>query len=354
MKILVATHHYSNYEGSETYVFTLVRELKNKGHEVFVYSPILGKIAEKTRRLGVKVADDLSYFKGEKFDIIHAQHNIIVIKTRAMFPAVPIVMNIHGVLSELEEPPFFDCRVVRYVAVSEEVRENLIRLGIDKKKIEIVRNFVNTQRFVSKKPINEKLKNILVISNRITDSKRQVIVEAINNLGVDIKFIGLKDKPVWEVEEYINEADLVISLGRGALEAMACGRAVLIYDYLGSDGLLNENNYQEIRKNNFSGRRYRFVYNSIDLINELNKYSSSDSEKNRAIILKSHNSSINVDALIEIYRKAVEAEKINSKSFFSLFPRKCSSFFLVFIQYLINKFNKKIRRSKYGELNKKN
>lgn len=46
-------------------------------------------------------------------------------------------------------------------------------------------------------------------------------------------------------------------MGRGALEAMFCERAVIVFDYQGGDGLVTENNFEEIIKCNLSGRRFK-------------------------------------------------------------------------------------------------
>jgi hypothetical protein len=88
------------------------------------------------------------------------------------------------------------------------------------------------------------------------------------------------------------------------LEAMACGRAAIVYDYLGGDGMVTPHNIEEIRKHNFSGRRFKRDYNATDLIQEIKKYRKFMGEINRQIILKEHNASVASDKIINICNQA--------------------------------------------------
>ena len=45
--------------------------------------------------------------------------------------------------------------------------------------------------------------------------------------------IGRESERPWAMEEILPRFDIVFSLGRGAIEAMACGRAVFVYDVHG-------------------------------------------------------------------------------------------------------------------------
>jgi glycosyltransferase involved in cell wall biosynthesis len=238
MKILITNHHLDSRAGSELFTATLALELKKRNHHVYVFSPILGKISDEIKKGGIIVVDDLRILKEKKFDIIHAQHNDTAILARSIFPDVSMIFMSHGVLPELEQVPSIDLGIGKFVAVSEEVRENLInRGGIEEGKIEIVRNFVDMERFFSKKVINPSPKNLLVISNHYVEEVRNVIEGACSDLDIVVSHIGLPDNPVMNVESYINDADIVVTLGRGSLEAMACERNVIVFDMHGGGWL---------------------------------------------------------------------------------------------------------------------
>jgi len=302
MKILITNYHLDEYAGSELYTYDLARILRSRGHDVSVFSLLLGKVTKKIMASGIRVVDDLEQVENFKFDILHCQHNVCAVLARMFFPSTPMVFLSHGILPELEQPPSINLDIAKYIVVSEEVRDHFIqKYSINSDAVEVVRNFVDIERFKPQTPISLKLKNVLVISNHYHKEHEDIILEACRQLDLHLEIIGQKTKPVWDVENHINKSDLVISLGRGALQGMACNREVIVFDYNGSDGLIRKENYFEIRKNNFSGRRFCYSYSTDQLIEEMKKYNPDLANKNRDLILQSHNLIDASDKFIAIY-----------------------------------------------------
>jgi glycosyltransferase involved in cell wall biosynthesis len=314
MKILVTNHQLKDRCGSELFTFNLVKELKNKGHEVLVFSPVLGKISDQISQLGIIVTKDLRSVENEKFDIIHAQHNTTAILVRSIFPETPIIFMSHGVLPELEQAPSIDLGISRFLAVSEEVAKSLEVNGkVPREKIEIIRNFIDTEQFIKKKDLNIKAKNLLVISNHYTKEVEKIVEGTSKKLNLDVKHIGFPDNSVENVEDYINNSDIVISLGRGVLEAMACERNVIVYDTHGGDGAVNEENFFELRKNNFSGRRYRKIYTNSDLETEISKFDPNLGKKLRELVLKENSKEVIIKKIEKIYFENLNNKPIHSQ-----------------------------------------
>ncbi len=306
MKILITNYHLRDLAGSELFTFNLAKELKKRGHQVFVFAPFLGAVAEKIRKYDILVTDDILSLKNESIDIVHAQHNVTAILARSVFLKTPMVYMSHGILPDLEQPPSVELNISRFIVVSEEIKEHLInRHKIKSEKIEIIRNFVDADRFKQEKSVGVKPKKLLVLSNHYVDKVKNVIETACKELGIDVFHIGLPENPVDNVEDYINEADIVVTLGRGALEAMACGRNVIIYDMHGGDGFVDEKNFFEIRKNNFSGRRFAKKYSVEDLKKEILKYDKSTAQKLRKIVLRENSKTIIVDNFEAHYRNVL-------------------------------------------------
>jgi len=274
MRFLITCYRL-DLTGSSTYTFTLASELIKKAHEVHVFSPFPEIMAKKLREKGVKVYENLEEVADEKYTCIIAQHNILALMVRSIRPDVPMVFVSHGVLfpqAFLEQPPSIDINIQKYIAASEEVKNNLVvSHHISPNKVEIVRNFVDASRVCPQREINETPKVVLFISNRVASKVYRTIKGACKKLKLKLILIG-KVKSVQNVEDYTNKADIVISLGRGILEGMACGRAAIVYDYQGGDGMITEDNITEIRKHNFSGRRFKKDYDVMDLIQEIKKY----------------------------------------------------------------------------------
>jgi glycosyltransferase involved in cell wall biosynthesis len=304
MKFLITCYRL-DLSGSSTYTFTLASELKKKGHKVDILSPFPEIIADKLKEKNISVFENLEKIIDKEYDCIIAQHNILALIVRGLKPAIPMIYVSHGILPLLEQPPSININIQKYIVVSEEVKNNLIiNYYIPPHKIEIVRNFIDTERFFSQKEINEEPKAVLIISNKYTPKIYKVIKMACSKLRLKLMVIG-KHKQVFETEKYINKADLVISLGRGVLEAMACGRAVIVYDYQGGDGMVTKNNINEIRKNNFSGRRFKKDYDVATLIQEIRRYKKPMGDINRKIILKDYNASLAIEKIIGICTQAI-------------------------------------------------
>src|SRR5690606_21651388 len=110
---------------------------------------------------------------------------------------------------------------------------------------------------------------------------------------------------IWNIEDKINEADLVVGLGRSAFEAMACGRPVLIYDsrrYFEAcgDGYI-KNTLGFSLLNNCSGRHSRQHFTSHSFKHELQKYNRKDGLFFRGFAEKELNVEINVDSYLKFW-----------------------------------------------------
>ncbi|MFB0524941.1 MAG: glycosyltransferase, partial [Phycisphaerae bacterium] len=299
MRFLI-TCYKLDLSGSSTYTFTLASELKRKGHEVNVFSPFPEIIADELKKKEIRIYKTLEEMSNEKYTFIIAQHNILALMIRSIKPEVPMVFISHGILPSLEQPPSININIQKYVAVSEEVKNNLIlNHDISSKSVDVIRNFVDVSRFFPQRDISERPRVVLVISNRLSPEVYETIKEACEELSLELIFIG-RNRQVVNTEDYINKADIIISLGRGILEGMACGRAAIVYDYQGADGMITPSTINEIRKHNFSGRRFKVNYDVRDLIREIRKYDKSMGEINRELVLKDYDVSVASDRIINI------------------------------------------------------
>lgn len=303
MRFLITCYRL-DLSGSSTYTFTLASELKKRGHEVDVFSPFPEMIANELKKKKIKVHKNLEEIANEKYSCIIAQHNVLALMIRSIKPEVPMVFVSHSTIEFLEQPPSIDINIQKYVAISEAVKNNLVlNHDIPTENIEIVRNFVDVNRFFPRREINERPKVLLLLSSRFTSKVYATIERACKKLQLELIVIG-KTKQVLNVDDHINDADIVISLGRGILEAMACGRAAIVYDYQGGDGMITSNTIKEIRKWHFSGKRFKKDYDVTDLVKEIQKYKQSMGEINREIALKDYNASLLSDKIINICNQA--------------------------------------------------
>lgn len=286
MKILCLHRELIIPGGSETFMLAIIKELNSIGHNVYLHTLKPGDYINEFSKYCTIPAHP-SALNSIDFSAVFSMHR----------PMAPIAtsfkchktMICNGIIPiELGVPGFN-----RYVSVSEEVQKANKTLGFDS---DIIYNGIDTKRFYIKKPIRKKLKNVLFISNHYP-GVWQKILQACENHNLWLRHIGGPNSKL-DVENIINSSDLVISLGRGCYEAMACGRNVIIFDYRGGDGFVLPETFPIFRKNNCSGRRGQFPYTALTLGHLFKFYDPNLSQFMRDIIIKEHNIKTTVQKLL--------------------------------------------------------
>ena len=292
LKILLLTPWVEYFLGAETHFYTIAKKLIELGHSVDLYTYLKGPMWKTLEGSGINLLEE---DPKNKYDITIMNGNPCLSKApKSSFK----IMICNGVVPSQEYPVV---GADKYIAISEEVSDRLKQMGVEST---IIRNGIDCDRYDSFNPINKKLKNVLILSNKQNPQGYifQTIAEACRDRGIKLSVLGLQfGTSQWEVSDFINQNDLVISLGRGILESMACGRNALVCDYQGLDGMIDDKNYLEIRKTNFSGRRYRLPITKENIIEEFKKYEISQGIKNRTTILLYHQARKTVKNILDLY-----------------------------------------------------
>ncbi|WP_309120828.1 glycosyltransferase [Paenibacillus sp.] len=306
MRILFTLFDLQKFGGTETFTYTIAKELVDRGNKVFCYSSKLGEIAEKFTEAGIIVSNNITDFPLE-IDIIHAQHRMEAAIAYLRYPNVPMVFMSHGILPWQEQPVKLPS-VRKYLAVSEEVQEHLVRThNIPEKDTAIFRNSIDLDRFSPRNFFSKEPKRLLLISNRFTEEVKGNLQEFCQSHNIEFEILGLAVTQKWEVEKSISTADIVVSLGRGILEAMACGKISLVYDYNGGDGIVTPGNYFELRRKNFSGRTHKLQFTKSLLEEEVSKhYNEYNAKRNLEIIREFHDIKKNIVELESMYVEVME------------------------------------------------
>ncbi len=293
MKILTSSYTL-DLAGVPTFTKTFFDEVKKRDDEIKIFSPLGGRLESEMDIIkDIKTSDFVP-------DVIISQHNTCAEILKDNFPTIPHIFYSHGLLPEIEQPPTFICDF--YFAINSEVRDNLVTKGVDKNKIAIIRDFIDLEKFKSTKKLNEKLKNVLFISNYKKWKNFKIVTEACKINNLNLKCVGAPYGRSRDIAKDINESDLVVSWGRGVLEAMATGRCVISFDKTVGDGYLDSENYFKARENNFSGRINNINFSPTALAKEMLKYNPKDGAKNRDLIEQYHNPKIEVDKIYEHIR----------------------------------------------------
>lgn len=294
MKILLGTHYLAKTGGTESYTYALATELKRLGHEVEHFANVRGGVSDLLEERGVP------FMSADHYDLILANHTTVVEK---LWTHGFIVQTCHGNIAELEQPsPYADI----YVSVSEEVRDHLQNLGFQS--AAVIPNGIDCHRFSPRKPVSKTLTKVLSLCQ--SDEANDFIRKCCEAINVEFLCSNKFTDNVWSIEDLINQSDLVIGLGRSAYDAMACGRAVLVYDYreymgefLG-DGLLTPDTIGKSMYCNCSGRANRMKFDEQTFVEEMQKYSPELAAWSREFAQKNLNIEQAVQRYLDICRDA--------------------------------------------------
>lgn len=300
MKILVANHHMKQFGGSEVFTYTLIGELVRTGHEVDLFTMHPGMVSDKVKE-NFSVDEGLRSY----YDLILASHNTTVRYISNILNYGLLIQTCHGIYPALEQATSL---ADKYVSISKEVYDYLNKCGYESY---IIWNGIDCERFKSINPIKRKLKNILSLAQ--SDKANEKLTEACKILGINLTIRNKFNNPIWNIEDEINKADLVVSLGRGAYEAMACGRAVLVYDSRNysksyADGMITPYNIAKVMENNCSGRSFRLSPSVDELVIEIKKYHSEYGHNLRTFALFNLNIKYQVKKYLNIYNEYHETK----------------------------------------------
>lgn len=272
MKVLVANHWMKKMGGSETWCYTMIEELIRQQHDVSFFTLFPGIMSNKIK--GIADCEVLTLLnRGHSFDLVLANHNSTVDHLHR-FEHGKIIQTCHGVYPALEQPSYNACY---HVSISKEVSDHLQRKGFNSA---VIHNPVDLYRFRPKTKISEGSPR-RVLSLAHGKALNYIIEKEFAKYGIEFTAHNKYSSPVFEVEDLINRHDMVVSLGRGCYEALACGRPVLVLDHrdkympMAGDGFLTDDNFMDILEFNCSGRAFKrtdipeMVKESIDQYSEM-------------------------------------------------------------------------------------
>lgn len=276
-RILISFHQLRRPGGAGTWVQAFANELRKRSYIVDVLSIYRG---EMSRRIGGTINKaDLLERGVSYYDVAFTNDNRTlrtVLNTRC---SKHVVMTSHGVSQKADE---FCEGANQYLSVSEEVARKAKNLGFT---TTIIRNGVDFNSFVQLSSLSEELSCVGLLSKSL--SSVDIVQSACDIVGCRFRPIGCYSL-IDNVSQEINQCDLIVTVGRGVLEAAACGRPVVVFDnrdYMECimDGYLKRNNAVESMTFNYSGRAFAIPATPESLAFEIKKYRVED-----GVFIKKH------------------------------------------------------------------
>jgi Glycosyltransferase Family 4 len=277
LRVLLANVTLAGRTGTEIVTRDLASGLLARGHQVSVFAPTLGALAEEITNSGVRVISSLSDLH-ESPDIVHGHHFLETVEALARFPQSRGVFVCHDRTAAHSVPPRTQ-RVHRYVAVDENCAERLRDdWQVPPSQIRMILNAVDTRRFLPRSPLPPRPARALVFSNYATPGTHDNVVRAAcARQGISVDVIGAgTGAPSMAPEAELGKYDLVFAKARCALESMAVGSAVVLCDVGGSGPMVTSAELPRLRPWNFGQRTLRDPLGPETLVREINRYNPAD------------------------------------------------------------------------------
>ena len=306
MKILITNINMCGYNGTTMYAKELAESLIKKGNEVAIYTKKIGEIGVELIKKGIEVTTRLKTITF-KPDIIHAHHNVTTFDVLFFYKKVPVIFWIHDRITQYDYPPFHK-NIIKYMSVDynckDRYKEDSGFLTTDS---EVLYNWVNLERFKLKKRINKTPKKALVFSNYAsTDSYLDNIRKACNACNIELSIIGAKSgNIILKPENHLSEYDLIFAKAKAAMESIATGSGVIVFDFVGLAGMVTSENYASYRRLNFGRKLMVNNASEENFINEIKKYNADDISIVSKKIRKEVDINIAINQLLDIYRKSI-------------------------------------------------
>ena len=307
MRILVTNNTLADPGGTELYVRDLALALRAQGHDVTLYSNVLGGVAEDARGSGIPVVDDLDACPWTP-DIIHGHHHLETMTALVRFPRSPAISVLHG-WEPWQEIPLEHPRVLRYVAVDRPTLETAIeRHGVPADRISLVPNFVDLGRFKQRAGLPAYPRRALVFSNRASETTYvPTLREACARKGISLSVAGLSSGRALRCpEQLLGQYDLIFAKGRAALEALAVGNALVVCDAFGAGPMVTTRNVEQLRTLEGDYMRFYAPLSADAIVREIERYDATDAGEVTRWIRSVAGIDQAVSRLLSEYRSAIE------------------------------------------------
>lgn len=215
------------FAGSELWTLEMASYMHRSGIPTMVYSPRLGAVARKFSATGLAITDhpvDLQLFAPT---VLHIHHQWETAGAGiAVDPDCRRVNMIHGLLPHPEWP---GQGMDAYLAVSLHAKAKAALLGpAGWDSITLMPNFFDPKRFGKKRA--KRGRKALIHSSRVTEGNLLQMQSVLGRQGLDLDHIGYGGTVETSPENVLPRYRVVFAAGRSAIEALASGCHVILWD----------------------------------------------------------------------------------------------------------------------------
>lgn len=253
MRVLITNNTLRTRGGTESLVRDLARGLNALGHSAIAYTSDPGQQPRLLENDVVPVATDLENLPF-KPDIIHGQHHLDAMSAITALPGVPAIYHVHGAV--WRGTPVKHPRILHYLAMSHTTKERMmIEAALPDEAVSVFLNPIDLSRFRHVRRPEARARRALFYNRHLKADSDVVLAvrDAGQSSGIEIDFIGYHfGSSVEAPQDVLPRYDIVFASGLSAIEASACGCAVIVLGRTSCGGMLLPENYEQLRGANFS------------------------------------------------------------------------------------------------------
>lgn len=262
IKILIGCLSFSQFTGSEMYVYELAKNLTKLDCDVTIGSINTdGPLSLLANKNGIKIHNLQKPFFMEDFDIIHIQHKPITEYLISIFPTVKKISTIHSEVYSVESP-IIHSSIKKYISIRPEIKTHLINnFNIPEENIEVIYNPIDSTRFNTENtkdmgytlfvgtidPIRQKTIEDLVKYTKLNNNELWLVGKNHSNYlptllnESHVKYFSDTEN----VEDYVKNCSETagILLGRTTIEGWMCGKPGWIYNVNPNGDIINKKKY---------------------------------------------------------------------------------------------------------------
>jgi len=286
VQLVLATHHFADFGGAETYLQTVAGQLQRQGHQVWIHAVEHGRLGDVARAEGLRVAREAGELPAG-CDALLVQDSAVAYELAGRYPGVPQVFVCHGETFDLNTPPQLPGITAALVVLHDRVGRWARGLA-DRHEVVRLRQPIDLERFTPRGVIRERPRRLLMLGNYTRGYRREMVEAVCGELGIESRVVGTVTQRTEQPEVEINEADIVVGKARVILEAMACGRAAYVWDHNGGDGWVTAERYDQLEADNFGGQSEAVTIDPERLRRDLLAYRPEMGFANRDLAVANH------------------------------------------------------------------
>jgi hypothetical protein len=253
MRVLVSYLRLKHPGGTEVYALTVAEHLERLGHDATLVTWVDGPMSERARARGLRVIAPEAVEPGTA-DAIVASDAATLLALAGRDSAAIRIMVMHSVEFNMQTPPQLPDACQAIVAMSDRVQRRAEALAVAPRVVRL-RHPIDLDRYQLLPWPQRPPRRAGIFGHIAGGTRHDSFSLACVSAGLEPIVVGRQaGTATTEPDRALAEVDIVVGIGRCALEGAAARRPVYVAGVAGVDGWLRPELYTTLERDGFTGR----------------------------------------------------------------------------------------------------